>query len=116
MNKKFLMYSSDGVKVVKEKQLKHFLYYKNTLHELPSGITAERYSNCLFFMKYHSNSHPVIKVSVKRNNNYIKRNVFIGGYEELFNYMLKHKEETMLFVGFNRAIIGRIFAKFSENL
>ena len=58
----------------------------------------EKLTDCYYVRKLGSNAHPKFYVDIKKDNNWIVRNSYIGGYISFMDFVLeKCKQNSSIF-------------------
>ena len=69
------------------------------------------FEDCFYIKKLGSNVHPKIYLSEKKNNEWIRTNVFIGDYYSFMDFVANNRGSIICIRGFSRAVMGEfIFA------
>lgn len=81
----------------------------NHIYYVNNDSIFKQDKNCYIITKYGSMSHPFIGYDEKSNGKIIEKNMYIGGYYELVEFLKCRFDKRVYLRGFNRAILGKIF-------
>lgn len=71
--------------------------------------------NCFYIKKLGSNIHPKIYISIKKNNNWIKKNIYIGNYDNLNEFIYNNFDSCFCIRGFSFSIMYQFIRLFNSN-
>lgn len=71
--------------------------------------------DCFYIKKFGSRMHPKIYLDIKKDNEWIKNNEYIGDYYSLVNFIIENNNEYICLNGFDRVSVSRI-VKAIDNL
>ena len=74
----------------------------------------EKLTDCYYVRKLGSNAHPKFYVDIKKDNNWIVRNSYIGDYISFMDFVLEHKNSFICIRGFSKAYIGHFISNINK--
>lgn len=66
----------------------------------------EKLTDCYYVRKLGSNTHPKYYVDIKKDNNWVARNSYIGDNTSFVDFILEHKNSFICIRGFSKAYMG----------
>ena len=98
-----------------KKRLLCVLIKDNHIYNVVSDNVYKQDKNCYIITKYGSMAHPFIGYDEIVDGKIIEKDMYIGGYYELIEFLKNKTNDRVYLRGFNRATIGRIFRLTLEN-
>ena len=86
-----------------------FLMKNNHIYNVCDDNLLKKDKNCYIVTKYGSMAHPLIKYDKIIDRKVQEKNMYIGGYYELIDFLKINSIDRIYLRGFNRATIGRVF-------
>lgn len=93
----------------KNVRLKRFVLYKDKIYSANSFEATNVFGDCLYFYRFGPMTHAQYKVCMKKGHKVVKQKTIIADTSSLVEYMVKHKDNAMCFVGISRAVMGAIY-------
>jgi len=100
---------------MKEKRLLCVVMKDSHIYYVNSDNVFKQDKNCYIVTKYGSMAHPFIGYDEIVDGKIIEKDMYIGGYYELIEFLKSKTNDRVYLRGFNRATIGRIFGLTLEN-
>ena len=98
-----------------KKRLLCVLMKNNHIYNVGDDNIFKQDKNCYIVTKYGSMALPLIKYDKIIDRKVIEKNMHIGGYYELIDFLKVKSTDRVYLRGFNRATIGIIFRLVLEN-
>lgn len=93
---------------------KFFVINNNKLFSTSNPNFDDNLKNCYCIKKLGSNVHPQIYLDIKKDNEIIAKNQFIGGYQSLMDFIVKNQSKFICIRGFSRASMGELLTMINE--
>ena len=97
-------------------QLMRFVLYKDKIYSANSIEATNVFDDCLYFYRVGPMTHAQYKVRVKKGHKVVKQKTIIADTSSLIEYMAKHSDSAMYFVGISRAVMGAIYKHYKTAL
>ncbi len=92
----------------------YYILNNNFLSSTKNFNIENNFEDCFYIKKLGSNVHPRIFVSEKKNNEWIKNDVFIGDYYSLMNFIATNNSSIICLRGFSRAVMGEFMSSLNK--
>lgn len=100
---KEIVYDQNGKKGVFST---YYIINNNFISSTKNFNIESHFEDCFYIKKLGSNVHPRIYFNEKKNNKWIRNNVFIGDYYSFMDFIANNKASIICIRGFSRAVMG----------
>ena len=104
---KEIVYDQNGKKGVFST---YYIINNNFISSTKNFNIENNFEDCFYVKKIGSNVHPRIYFSEKKNNEWIRNNVFIGDYYSFMDFIANNKSSIICIRGFSKAVMGKFIS------